>query len=141
MCFFGTITLFIWLCHVHIWRQLTQWWRIACDAGASGDVASIPGSGTSPGEGNGHPLQYSCLENPTDRGVWWATVHGVAKSQTWLNIYMQTCKTNSVQYNGLQTEVSCFAEDPGCHMLKGTGNLGSNRLRPVNCKERKTNKG
>ena len=77
MCFFGTITLFIWLCHVHIWRQLTQWWRIACDAGASGDVASIPGSGTSPGEGNGHPLQYSCLENPTDRGVWWATVHGV----------------------------------------------------------------
>ena len=77
MCFFGTITLFIGLCHVHIWRQPTQWWRIACDAGASGDMTSIPGSGTSPGEGNGHPLQYSCLENPTDRGVWWATVHGV----------------------------------------------------------------
>ena len=46
------------------------------------DPASIPGSGRSPGEGNGNPLQYSCLENPMDRGVWQATVHGVAKSQT-----------------------------------------------------------
>ena len=44
------------------------------------DVGSIPGSGRSPGEGNGNPLQYSCLENPADRGAWWATVHGVAKS-------------------------------------------------------------
>ena len=47
-----------------------------------GDPASIPGSGRSPGEGHGNPLQYSCLENPMDRGAWWATVHGVAKSQT-----------------------------------------------------------
>ena len=39
-------------------------------------------SGRSPGEGNGNPLQYSCLENSMDRGAWWATVHGVAKSQT-----------------------------------------------------------
>ena len=44
-----------------------------------GDVGSIPGSGRSPGEGNGYPLQYSCLENPMDRGAWQATVHGVAK--------------------------------------------------------------
>ena len=43
---------------------------------------SIPGSGRSPGEGNGYPLQYSCLENPMDRGAWQATVHGVTKSQT-----------------------------------------------------------
>ena len=42
----------------------------------------IPGSGRSPGEGNGNPLQYSCLENPMDRGVWQPTVHGVAKSWT-----------------------------------------------------------
>ena len=42
------------------------------------DVGSIPGLGRSPGEGNGTPLQYSCLENPMDRGAWWATVHGVA---------------------------------------------------------------
>ena len=43
------------------------------------DESSIPGSGRSPGEGNGNPLQYSCLGNPMDRGVWQATVHGVAK--------------------------------------------------------------
>ena len=42
------------------------------------DMGSIPGLGRSPGEGNGTPLQYSCLENPMDRGAWWATVHGVA---------------------------------------------------------------
>ena len=48
----------------------------ACNAG---DLGLIPKSGRSPGEGNGNPLQYSCLGNPTDRGTWWATVHGVAK--------------------------------------------------------------
>ena len=46
---------------------------------------SIPGSGRSPGEGNGNLLQYSCLENPMDGGTWYATVHGVAKSQTQLS--------------------------------------------------------
>ena len=45
----------------------------ACNAG---DPGSIPGSGRSPGEGNGNPLQYSCLENPMDAGAWWPTVHG-----------------------------------------------------------------
>ena len=48
---------------------------------AKGDVGSIPGSGRSPGEGNGNPLQESCLENPMDRGAWWATVHAVPKSR------------------------------------------------------------
>ena len=48
----------------------------------AGDLGSIPGLGRSPGEGNGNPLKYSCLENPMDRGAWWITVHGVAKSQT-----------------------------------------------------------
>ena len=48
----------------------------------AGDLVSIPGLGKSPGDGNGNPLQYSCLENPMDRGAWWATVHGVAKSRT-----------------------------------------------------------
>ena len=48
----------------------------ACDAGEPG---SIPGSARSPGEGNGNPLQYSCLENPMDRGAWRAAVHGVGK--------------------------------------------------------------
>ena len=48
----------------------------------AGDSGSIPGLGRSPGEGNGNPLQYSCLENPTHRGAWQATVHGVTKNQT-----------------------------------------------------------
>ena len=48
----------------------------------AGDVGLIPGSGRSPGEGNGNPFQYSCLENPTDRRVWSAIVHGVTKNQT-----------------------------------------------------------
>ena len=51
----------------------------ACNAG---DLGSIPGSGRSPGEGTGNPPQYSCLENPMDRGAWWALVHGVTKSWT-----------------------------------------------------------
>ena len=51
----------------------------------AGDKGLIPGSGRSPGEGNGNPLQYSCLEKPMDRGAWWATVHGVAKSQARLS--------------------------------------------------------
>ena len=50
-----------------------------CNAGAPG---SIPGSERPPGEGNGYPLQYSCLENPMDRGAWQAIVHGAARSQT-----------------------------------------------------------
>ena len=48
----------------------------------TGDPGSIPGSGKYPGEGNGNPLQYSCLGDPTDRGSWRATVHGVPESQT-----------------------------------------------------------
>ena len=51
----------------------------------AGDLGLIPGSGRSPGEGNGNPLQYSCLENPMDGGAWWATVRGVAKSRTRLS--------------------------------------------------------
>ena len=53
-----------------------------CNAGHRG---SIPGSGRFPGRGNGNPLQYFCLENPTDRRAWQATVHGVVKSRTGLN--------------------------------------------------------
>ena len=62
------------------------WWlsgkEFTCNAG---DVGSIPGSGRSPGEGNGNSLQYSCLENSMDRGAWWATVHGVTKGRTRLS--------------------------------------------------------
>ena len=67
---------------------------------SAGDPVSIPGLGRSPGEGNGNPLQYSCLENPMDRGVWQATVHGVTESDTteWLSLSLQIfyCKHRPV---------------------------------------------
>ena len=56
--------------------------NVPAGAGSTRDSGSIPGSGISPGEGNGNPLQYSCLENPMDGAAWWATVLGVSKSQT-----------------------------------------------------------
>ena len=59
--------------------------------GDSGDTSSIPGSGRSPGGGNGNPLQYSCLENPVDRGAWWAAIHGVPKSWTQLKRLGAVC--------------------------------------------------
>ena len=58
---------------------VTQLVESACSVG---DLASITGSGRSPGEANGNPLQHSCLENSPYRGVWWSIVHGVTKSQT-----------------------------------------------------------
>ena len=56
--------------------------NLPANAGDNRDVGLIPGLGRSPGEGNGNPLQYSCLENPMDRGVWWATVHRATNSHT-----------------------------------------------------------
>ena len=67
--------------------------NLPANAGDIRDAGSIPGSGRSPGEGNGNPLQYSCLENPRDRGAWWATVHGVTKSWPTLTTHIHTsCK-------------------------------------------------
>ena len=62
-----------------------------------GDMGSIPGSGRSPGDGNGKLLQYSCLGNPMDRGVWQATVHGVSKDQTWLNTFLFRGETQMIK--------------------------------------------
>ena len=59
--------------------------NLPANAGDTGDVGLIPGSERSPREGNGYPFQYSCLENPLDRGAWQATVHGVSKSRTQLS--------------------------------------------------------
>ena len=66
---------------------LSQWFsskESVCEAGAERDVGSVPASGRSPGGGHGKPLQYSCLENPMDRGFQWAMVQGVTKSRTQL---------------------------------------------------------
>ena len=65
---------------------------IGTEPANAGEMGSIPGMGKSPREGNGNPVQYSCLENSMDRGAWWATVHGVAKS--WIQLKrpsMHTC--------------------------------------------------
>ena len=64
-------------------------------------MGSIPGLGRFPGERHGNPLQYSCQENPTDRGAWWAMVHGVAKSRTQLKrlnmrAFMHACNLHSL---------------------------------------------
>ena len=67
---------------VYIWDFLggSEGKESACSAGDPGNEGSIPASRRPPGGGHGNPLQYSCLENPLDRGAWWATVHGVPKS-------------------------------------------------------------
>ena len=64
----------------------------SANAGDAGDVSLIPGLGSSPGDGHGYPLQYSCLEHPTDRGAWRAAVHRVAGSQTRLST-QQACSS------------------------------------------------
>ena len=86
----------------HDWAAVLSWSEDGCTLGfpggsdgkesacSAGEPGSIPGLGRSSGEGNGNSLQYSCLENSMDREAWWATVHGVAKSQTWLNMHRHT---------------------------------------------------
>ena len=69
----------------------------------AGDAGSIPGSGRSPGEGNGNPLQCSCLENPMYRGAWRATVHGVTESQTGLSTH-----TSAESPLCVRIRVECF---------------------------------
>ena len=65
-----------------VWHDFPGGSKVKNPPANIGDVGLIPGSGRSPGEGDGNPLQYSCLENPMDREAWWTTVHGVSQSQT-----------------------------------------------------------
>ena len=78
MCVYVYIYIYIYMTNV-CFPGGSDGKESACNAG---NLGLIPGSGRSPREGNGNPLQYSCLENPKDRGAWQATVHGVTKSQT-----------------------------------------------------------
>ena len=97
----------------------------ACNAG---DLDLIPGSGKSPGEGNGNPLQYSCLENVMDGGAWWVTVHRVAKSRTRLSDF-----TFNFHFHALEKEMAThssvlawripWTEEPG-----GLQSMGSPRV-------------
>ena len=103
------ITYFLWLFHnIYVCHRLFRWltgeefarrFRRQGRCGFAEDVGFIPGSGRSLGGGNGSPLQYSCLENPMDRGAWRATVHGVTQKWTWLSNWEQhkakiSCKTS-----------------------------------------------
>ena len=81
-----------------VWIEMHLMTKWVCPGGSDskelicnvGDLGSIPGMGRSSGEGNGNPLQYFCLENPMDRGAWWATVHGVTvlDMMEWLSVSM-----------------------------------------------------
>ena len=75
-----------------------------CNAGNARNVGLISGSGRSPGRGHGNPVQSSCLENPMDRGAWWATVHGVAKSQTCLSTHTAHTQIHNPLSVSLQKE-------------------------------------
>ena len=92
----------------------------ACNAG---DLESIPGSGRCPGEGNGYPFLYSCLENSTDRGTWWATVHGVTKESDtteWLTVFIQgkwkLLMLREMHLRQVRFGISCKARRLSLHM-------------------------
>ena len=80
--------------------------NLSANAGDTRDTGSILGSGRSPGVGNGNPLQYSCLENPIDRGAWWVIDHQVAKSWTQLSLYAHTHTHTHTHTEGWRHAVS-----------------------------------
>ena len=82
----------------------------ACNVG---DLGSIPGLGRSPGEGNGNPLQYSCLVNPMDGGAWWATVHGVSKSRLRLGDFTSLQELDTTEGLHFHFSLSCIGEGNG----------------------------
>ena len=75
----------------------------ACNAEDTGDIGSIPGSGRSPGGGNGNPLQHFCLVNPMDRGAWRTTIHRITKIQTQLSNWAHTYKQHQNRHGYLTT--------------------------------------
>ena len=99
--------------------------EVKASACSAGDPGSIPECGKSPGEGNGSPLQYSCLENPMEEGAWWATVHGVAKSRTRLSNFSYAVSWG-FPVGSDSKESACNVEDlssiPGLRRSPGVGN-------------------
>ena len=92
------------------------------------DLGLIPGSGRPPGEGNGTPLQYSCLENPMDGGTWWAAVHGVTKSRTRLSNFTFTSHFHALEKE-MATHSSVLAwRIPGTGQPGGLLSVGSHRV-------------
>ena len=112
----------------------------ACNAG---DPHSVPGLGRSPGEANGYPLQYSCLENPIDGGAWWAAVYGVAQSRTQLK---QLSSSSSIVHRAypvaqMVKESACNAGDPGS--IPGSGRSPEGNCNPLqySCLENSMDRG
>ena len=111
--------------------QETQSWRF--------NAGSIPGSGRSPGAGNGNPLQYSCMKNPMDRGAWQATVQAVIKNQTWLSTHIHTLNVKrafpcpfKTQHSGWGSPSHVVTEDPASSQLlaqpSSTSSSGDTRV-------------
>ena len=102
--------------------------EVKASARNAGDLGSIPGSGRSPGEGNGNPLQYSCLENSMDGGAWWAAVRGVTKSRTRLSDFTFTFHFHALEKE-MTTHSSVLAwRIPGTGEPGGLPSMGSHRV-------------
>ena len=86
--------------------------EVKASASSAGNPGSFPGSGRSPGEGSGNPLQYSCLENPMEGGAWWTAVHGVTKSRTRLSDFTYLLNPDSVAITEVQ-KMRCSQPDAG----------------------------
>ena len=102
--------------------------EVKASASNEGDPGLIPGLGRSPGGGHGIPLQYSCLENPMDRGAWWATVHEVAQSQTRLSNF-----TLTFHFHALEKEMATHSSILAWRILGigepgGLPSMGSHRV-------------
>ena len=102
--------------------------NLPANAGDTGDAASIPGSRRSPAEGNGNPLQYSCLGNPMDRGAWWSTVHGITKGleHAWIfSMLFPFYSQGSGHFEAIRDDGSPRRKEPGClnHHVKRSHRL------------------
>ena len=106
-----------------VWIEMHLMTKWVCPGGSDskelicnvGDLGSIPGMGRSSGEGNGNPLQYFCLENPMDRGAWWATVHGVTVLDTMEWLSMSMCAHGQTHTHTQKQNISSFKERTECY--------------------------
>ena len=97
--------------------------NLSANAGGARDMGLLPESESSSGEGQGNPLQYSCRENPMDRGACWATVHGIAKSRTQLK-WFSTCMYNiNTQYLSFSFWISLYSSPRFIHLVRTDSNV------------------
>ena len=120
--------------------------NLPADTGDAGEADSIPGSGRSPGVGNGNPLQYFCLGNPMDRGAWCATIHGVAKSQTQLSpfTFFLLSYKEGFQGGSVVNNPSASAEGTNTGSIPGLGRspgVGNGNPLQYSCLENCQNRG